>query len=76
MRKALIAVSTVAFALSAFATIETASAAEKLSKMGCMVGKQKWDASAGKCMDAPAAAKKAKKSAKAPKAVKTAKKAA
>ena len=31
MRKALIAVSTVAFALSAFATIETASAAEKLS---------------------------------------------
>ena len=76
MRKALVALSTVAFALSAFATIETASAADKMTKMGCMVGKQKWDASVGKCMDAPASAKKAaKKSAKAPKAA-AAKKAA
>ena len=65
MRKALIAVSTVAFALSAFAAIETASAADKMTKMGCMVGKQKWDASAGKCMAAPASVKKAKKSARA-----------
>ena len=75
MRKALIAVSTVAFALSAIAAIETASAADKLTKMGCMVGKQKWDATAGKCMDAPATVKKAKKSAKASKAA-VAKKAA
>ena len=52
MRKSLVAVSTVALALAAFATLETASAAPKMSKMGCMVGKQKWDASQGKCVDA------------------------
>ena len=72
MRKALVALSTVAFALSAFATIETASAADKTTKMGCMVGKQKWDASVGKCVDgAPvkkAAAKKAAPKAAAKKA--------
>ena len=52
MRKTLVAVSAVAFAMGALAVIETASAAPRMSKMGCMVGKQKWDASQGKCVDA------------------------
>ena len=52
MRKALVTVSTIALAFGAFATIETASAAPKMSKMGCMIGKQKWDATQGKCIDA------------------------
>ena len=52
MRKSLVALSTVALAISAFATINTASAAPKMSKMGCVVGKQKWDATQGKCVDA------------------------
>ena len=53
MRKALLALSVSALALGSFAIIETATAAEaKMSPMGCMVGKQRWDASTGKCVDA------------------------
>ena len=75
MRKALVTLSTVAFALSAFATIEMASAAEpKMTKMGCKVGSEKWDASIGKCVPgAPVKKAKAAK-AKAPKAAAAAKK--
>ena len=77
MRKALVTLSTVAFALSAFATLEVASAASapKLSKLGCMVGKEKWDASIGKCVPgAPVKKAKAAKAPKAPKAAAAAKK--
>jgi hypothetical protein len=53
MRKAFIALSTAAFALGTFGAIETASAAAaKKTAKGCIVGKQKWDASAGACVDA------------------------
>lgn len=65
MRKALLALSVSALALGSFAAIETATAATaKMSAMGCMVGKQRWDASAGKCVDAKPVKKVAK--AKAP----------
>ena len=63
MRRALVSLTAVAFAISAFAAVDTASAA-KMSKMGCMVGKEKWDASAGKCMAAKPVKKAAKKTAK------------
>lgn len=60
MRKAFIALSTAAFALGTFGAIETASAAKaKLTPKGCIVGKQKWDASNAKCVDAKPVAKKA-----------------
>ena len=64
MRKALVALSAAAFAVGTFGAIETASAAKaKTSAKGCIIGKQKWDASNAKCVDAKpvkkAAAKKA-----------------
>lgn len=53
MRKAIVALSMTAFALGSFASIDTASAAAaKMTKMGCIVGKQKYDAAQGKCMNA------------------------
>ena len=62
MRKALIALTTAAFALGTFGAIETASAAKaKMTSKGCIVGKQKWDASEGKCVDAKPVAKAPKK---------------
>ena len=58
MRKAIVVLSLAGFALAANAGIDTAAAAPaKMSKMGCMIGKQKWDASAGKCVDAKPVAK-------------------
>jgi hypothetical protein len=52
-----------ALALVGFmATSEPASAAK--SKMGCEIGKQTWDASAGQCVAAKGKAKKAKKARK------------
>ena len=74
MRKAIVALSMSAFALASFSAIDTASAATaKMSKMGCVVGKQKWDAKVGKCVDAKPV-KKAVKSMKKPAAVKSTKK--
>jgi hypothetical protein len=62
MRKAFIALSTVAFAVGSFGAIETASAAKaKTTAKGCIVGKQKWDASENKCVDAKPVAKAAAK---------------
>ena len=62
MRKALVGLTAVAFALGAFAAVDTVSAAAaKMSKMGCVIGKQKYDASAGKCMDATPVKKVSKK---------------
>ena len=53
MRKALVAITMSAFALGALGTLDTATAAPaKMSKFGCVIGKQKWDAKAAKCMDA------------------------
>ena len=63
MRRAFVGLTVVAFALCAFATADAASAA-KMSKMGCVIGKQKWDASIGKCMDAKPVQKVAKKTTK------------
>ena len=62
MRKLTIMLSAVAFAMSSFAMIAPASAAKapKKTKMGCVAGKEKWDASVGKC----AAAKPVKKAKK------------
>ena len=58
MRNALVALSLSAFALSGFIGIDSVSAAPaKLSKLGCIVGKQKWDAPMGKCVDAKPVAK-------------------
>jgi hypothetical protein len=64
MRKAFIALSTVAFAIGTFGAIEVASAAKaKTTAKGCIVGKQKWDASDSKCVEAKPVAKAAKKKA-------------
>ncbi len=53
MRKALVALSLSAFTLSSLGALTSASAAPaKMSKMGCIVGKQKWDAPMAKCVDA------------------------
>ena len=58
MRKAVVALSLSALALSGFALLSSASAAPvKLSKMGCIIGKQKWDAPSGKCVAAKPVAK-------------------
>ena len=66
MRKAIVALSMSAFALASLGTIDTAAAAPaKMSKMGCVVGKQKWDSKVGKCVDAKPV-KKAVKSMKKP----------
>ena len=71
MRKAIVALTMSAFALGAIAPIESAFAAQpKMSKMGCVVGKQKWDAGVGKCVEA----KLVKKAAKPAKPAKPAKK--
>jgi hypothetical protein len=53
MRKTLVALSAVAFALGALGTIDTASAAKaKTTAKGCIIGKQKWNAVEAKCVDA------------------------
>jgi hypothetical protein len=70
MRKTMIALSATAFALGSMVLVAgSASAAPKMSKMGCMVGKQTYNATEGKCIDAKPVKKAAKKAAK--KAVKT-----
>ena len=62
MRKALVALTAAAFALGTFGVIETASAAKaKTTAKGCIIGKQKWNAGEGKCMDAKPVAKAVKK---------------
>jgi hypothetical protein len=62
MRKAFIALSTVAFAVGTFGAIEVASAAKaKTTAKGCIVGKQKWNAVDAKCVDAKPVAKAAAK---------------
>lgn len=48
MRKMLAAVTIAAFA--AGLGIGTVDAAPAKTKLGCIVGKEKWDASAGKCV--------------------------
>jgi uncharacterized membrane protein len=64
MRKAFIALSTVAFALGTFSAIEVASAAAaKTTAKGCIIGKQKWNAVDAKCVDAKPVKKAAKKAA-------------
>lgn len=69
MRKTVIALSATAFALGSMVLIaDSASAAAKLTKMGCVAGKQTYSATDGKCVDAKPV-KKAAKAAK--KAVKT-----
>ena len=59
MRKFVIALSAVGFAVSTMGIADMALAAKapKKTKLGCVVGKEKWDASVGKC----APVKKAKK---------------
>lgn len=58
MRKALVALSLGAFVVGATApAMEASAASPKLSKMGCVVGKQRWDASIGKCVDGKPVAK-------------------
>lgn len=54
MRRTTVIISAVAFALCSLASIDTASAAKaaKTTKMGCVVGKEKWDATVGKCAPA------------------------
>jgi hypothetical protein len=64
MRKTLIALSATAMAMSSMAFVAgTASAATKpkMTKMGCMVGKQTYSAAEGKCVDAKPVKKAAKK---------------
>jgi hypothetical protein len=63
MRKTMIALSAATFALSTLLVAGTASAAPKLTKKGCVVGKQKYSGTEGKCIDAKPvkAAAKAKK---------------
>lgn len=54
----------VSFALAAGSGgIADAAKAPKKTKMGCIVGKEKWDASAGKCVAAKPVKKAAKKKA-------------
>ena len=59
MRSMIVAIGLAALAAGAFVQ----PAAAKKSKMGCEVGKEHWDAGAGKCVagKASAKAKKAKK---------------
>jgi hypothetical protein len=70
----MVALSVFAFALTSLSL--TTEAAQK-TKMGCVVGKQKWDASQGKCVDqtskkpAKKTGKKAKKSTKSTKSKKS-----
>ena len=72
MRKAIVALSLTAFTLGSFAVIDTASAAHaKMTKMGCIVGKQKYDATVGKCMEAKPVKKAAKSMTKKPVVKKT-----
>jgi hypothetical protein len=64
MRKTMIALSAATFALSTLIAVGSASAAPKTTKMGCIVGKQKYSATDGKCVAAKpvkAAAKATKK---------------
>jgi hypothetical protein len=74
MRKLIVALSVFAFALTSLSL--TSDAAQK-SAMGCAVGKQKWDASEGKCVDQPSkkpakkSTKKSKKSTKSKKSKKS-----
>ena len=66
MRRALVALSLSAFALTGLAPISSASAKPAtMSKFGCVVGKQTWNAKDGKCVDAKPV-KKAAKSTKKP----------
>jgi hypothetical protein len=67
MRKLIVALSVFAFALTSLSL--TTNAAQKTT-MGCVVGKQKWDASQGKCVDQPSK-KHAKKSEKGKKSKKS-----
>lgn len=60
MRSMIIAVTLSAFA--AVAAFTPAHAAK--TKMGCTVGKEKWDASAGKCVKGTAKKKSSKKAPK------------
>jgi hypothetical protein len=64
MRKTMIALSAAMFAVSTLLVAGSASAAPKLTKKGCIVGKQKYSGAEGKCVDAKPvkpAAKAAKK---------------
>jgi hypothetical protein len=49
MRKIIIALSTVAFAAGIAGIEAQAAKAPAKTKLGCVVGKEKWDAAAGKC---------------------------
>lgn len=64
MRTIVVALSAAAFALASLSLSASAKAPQK-TKMGCIVGKEKYDAVAGKCMPKPAktAAQKAVKKA-------------
>ena len=69
MRKALVALTAAAFALGTFGATDMASAAAaKKTAKGCIIGKQKWDASEGKCVDAKPVKKAVAKKAPAKKA--------
>lgn len=63
MRKFFIALSAVGFAVSTMGVADTALAAKapKKTKLGCVMKKEKWDASVGKCAPVKKAAKKAAK---------------
>jgi hypothetical protein len=62
MRKVLVAMTAAAFAFGTFGAIDTASAAKaKTTSKGCIIGKQKWDATEGKCVAAKPVTKAAKK---------------
>lgn len=54
MRTMIVAIGTAALAVAVLAH----PAAAKKSKMGCEVGKEHWDAGAGKCVPGKAAKKK------------------
>ena len=54
MRTMIVAIGAAALAVAVLAQ----PAAAKKSKMGCEVGKEHWDAGAGKCMPGKAAKKK------------------
>lgn len=62
MRKFLIALGAVGFAASTMGVADMALAAKapKKTKLGCVVGKEKWDAGAGKCAPAMKAKQKGK----------------
>lgn len=65
MRRFVVALSIVAFAAGLSVTVADAAKEPAKTKMGCIVGKEKWDATAGKC--APAAKAAVKKAAPAKK---------